>query len=241
MSSTLQQMPGVRTDARFLRRSFGSTHASELSQLEVDTASIHPVHLPSPTVSNPTKLAYEPYQRHPPPPPAALPIPEVATQINLAPITPPPLPARSPSSPSSPSFHARRYSLHDSPPPASSPLVSAAPTVAETGIPIVGAGGPSSGQLSPATAPSATPIHLASLGGSTGKVEEAENSGSGISRMATTSRRRLERAEMDLGGEEGLPAYGEMEEETEEERAGDAEAILAQERERKSGSSSFRA
>lgn len=73
-------------------------------------------------------------------------------------------------------------------------------------------------------------------------MEEAENSGSGISRMATTSRRRLERAEMDLGGEEGLPAYGEMEEETEEERAGrDAEAILAQERERKSGSSSFRA
>lgn len=61
--------------------------------------------------------------------------------------------------------------------------------------------------------------------------------------MATTSRRRLERAELDLGGEEGLPAYGEMEEEqTEEERAAsEAEVILARERERKSAGGSFRA
>ena len=142
--------------------------------------------------------------------------------------------------------------------------VPAGPTVAETGAPKAGTGGPSSGQLASRPPPTAnfTPVSLASFGTSSeaaaerataeasiarGSLEaddartdiasiggsedelssreqairwkEAEaakyriaasgsgESSTGINRMATTSRRRLEASEAEWGEDEALPAY----------------------------------
>ncbi|KAL8278447.1 hypothetical protein RQP46_009137 [Phenoliferia psychrophenolica] len=264
--------------------SFGSTHAHELSQL--DHASLPPQ--PSPSFaqtghsSDNTPLSTPPIL---PTRPVPIPVPNASLSsashqssssaslpsgvppINLAPTSPPPIPTATFSPPLSPSSAAQQAVT--SPTLPAIPGVPAGPTVAETGEPIVGTGGPASGQLAPRPPPSADipPISLASVGSPTpgqakrddaaaeraraeasferGSLDGAEvrsdvasvgghddsstreqairwkeaeaakdrlaaassNEGSsGINRMATTSRRRMEANEAEFGAaDEGAP------------------------------------
>lgn len=139
--------------------------------------------------------------------------------------------------------------------------IPAGPTVAETGAPIVGTGGPTSGQLpvrphaaSHAHDSNEPPIPLASLGGSfpsaeeekrrleQAQVEQARASQDGLSRIASTSRHSLD-GSAEVGGvvltsTEELPAYmdGIGEEEPSARAEREAAQILAAERERKGAS-----
>ncbi|BGP41147.1 lipid-binding protein [Rhodotorula kratochvilovae] len=231
-------------------RSFGETHAPQLSQLDAQNASSfsppshpapashHIVHPPplatlhSEAVLDTSSRALPPVPPHlhqssniPPPLPARGPSPSAVQGINLSP-TSPILPSSSPS-------RAVPVAV-DLPPPgadANPGLAPAEPTVAETGAPIVGTGGPASGQLRPRRRSEASSVSSAG-GGAAGRMPGTFNAGSwggGTPPPAAAMGAAPQSAE----GEQ-LPAYGEGDDEAA--RARDqAEAILAQERDAKAG------
>ncbi|GJN90090.1 hypothetical protein Rhopal_003088-T1 [Rhodotorula paludigena] len=263
----LQQQGGLdRSDTR----SFGETHASQLSQLDSqsslasrDAHSSQTSHLthppPMPTLHSQAELdtTQHSHQRFVPP---LLGGSSHASGSSIPPPLPP-HPPRSSASPSSPSGNLRVNLSPVSPVlPSSPPRATAAlpvdlpppgvessappePTVAETGAPQVGTGGPSSGVLRPrkksdaasslsslppaaAAAPMPGTFNAAGWGGDGGAQASSSGHGQPLSEVGSS-----------LGPSAGaagehLPAYGEGDEE--HYRARDqAEQILAQERESK--------
>ncbi|KAK4698688.1 hypothetical protein P7C70_g7585, partial [Phenoliferia sp. Uapishka_3] len=84
--------------------------------------------------------------------------------INLSPTSPPPISTINFSPPVSPAHLDQQAAVSPTPPTVSG--IPGGPTVAETGAPIVGTGGPASGQLAPRPPPSTDipPISMASVG-----------------------------------------------------------------------------
>ncbi|GAA5825471.1 hypothetical protein JCM3770_001844 [Rhodotorula araucariae] len=229
-------------------RSFGETHAPQLSELDSHSvgssspapASHHRIVHPPPlaTLHSEAILDTSSSRAVPPVPPhpASIPPPlparggarspgssAVAGGINLSP-TSPLLPSSSPP-------HAAPAPVAvavDLPPPgvdATPGLAPAEPTVAETGAPVVGTGGPASGVLRPRRrSEAASSVSSSSPGGGVRMPGTFNPAGWGVGPGAGG------------GAEEGdrLPAYGEGDDEAA--RARDqAEAILAREREAKTG------
>lgn len=249
----------------FLGRSdtgtFAQTHADALSKIGGDSSPF-----PSPSAaSHPSPSATKPA----PPPRVLAPIPKLAGE---SPITAPVADTATryqlsdnPVPPPRPGLAGRTSSINLDPtpndlgpnftPPTSphptDPILDidglpSGPTVAETGVPIVGSHGPSSGQLPPRESPSQNipPISLASIGGgvpvagagsfsSTDTTESLDHSRTSFSGPSGSRLPAHEGGEDDVAPAETLPGYS-TGAETEEERAQrEAYDILAREHEQK--------
>ncbi|GAA5930379.1 uncharacterized protein JCM15063_004790 [Sporobolomyces koalae] len=250
-------------------RSFGATHADQLSLLGDDeSASSHPTNLVSPgrsrasssatrqhfvppletipaTPGDPTVPGGEPHQRPVPPIPARSPFrdsmaertPQQQQQqhLNLSP-TPQDL-----GQGFSPPTFAEGYPVPHPPIGVSPPE----PTIAETGAPQVGTGGPASGQLRPRSSISSTDQNLGPAQQQSPRQEplfEHDRSGSMPGALPLDEAgwdgidsSRASTGAAGGGGSERLPGYGEGDEDAN--RANEeAERILALERESKQSS-----
>ena len=188
--------PSAADLARSESRSFGETHAKELSSIESDanTGVTRPISPQAPTGDTPPQQSTPPVAAPLPVPVHAAPAPTAGSSPHSSPINPAELnnaPANIPAqSHSTATTGVTPEALRVSPdnvPDAQAPPPSVEPTVAETGVPVVaGAGGPgpSSGSLhdlraeksggSPATASGAAIPAKSTTGATTPKQQSAE-------------------------------------------------------------------
>lgn len=169
-------------------RSFGRTHASELSQLD-NPGQVVPGQIPSSPSPPPLPLSPRPIPTTSPSPHQSLPgtfSPPNPLPINLAPTSPPLVPNSPPL------------------PTATISGIPTGPTVAETGPPKVGTNGPSSGQLPISPTSSSAPGHpiisLASIGSPDPATAQANEAFANQSRADASRSDSLSSTSATIGG-----------------------------------------